>query len=1082
MSRLTATILIAAAAALLAPAGASAGPVLDLDIHHNPTNFEPGGADAIYSFDLRNAGDQGTSGPLAVDVELPAGLSFAAGGGSFHLSNGWAEANGGLANVPWECPGAAPGDTAFTCTTPGPIPRHTLNDALFVRVSVAPGIVGSEPLTTAVASGGGALGTAGAAEPTPISAIPAPFGILAPSFAPELLSATLGPTGFEPERRAGAHPDQLTIPLDFNSVPDPEGGGSIPTGNIRDVVVDLPPGFLGDPSAVGECSQALFTLGECPGGAQVGRIDARVTGFPVLKVRIGIFNLTHPRDVVSDIAFAIAANPVHVKASLDPARGYAITTTTAEINETLPALNTRLTFWGTPADPAHDSERCNLFKTNVPIPIDYENGDTSSECPTDRDREPFLTLPSRCDAPYTFRLHDYDSWQDPGAFGPEISHTLPGAGTGCDVAQSGFKPAVAIEPTGAEAGAPTGLDVRVSVPQNANPFAQATPPIRRTVVTLPAGMTLSPSFADGLVGCSEDQFGISHAGVPDAAPVACPDASRIGEVEGTSPLVPRPIEGSMYLARQEANPFGSLFALYIALHDTEERGVLVKLAGEISLDPQTGQITTSFDDLPQLPVGELTLRFRSGPRAPLANPPTCGTHRIEARVSSYAAPEAPVDASGSYQLGTGPGGAPCASGEGSRPFAPGFTAGTQNPVAGAFSPLSLRVTRTDADQELSTVQGLAPAGLAARLAGLGRCPEAQIAVALARNHPGEGQLERRSPSCPAASWVGSVLSGAGAGPEPIYIPGDIYLAGPYKGAPLSGVAIVPAIAGPADLGVIVVRTPAYVDPKSARVRLLSDPLPQVVHGVRVRVRDVRISLDRPDFTLNPTSCAPQSFEALLASPFGATVSLSERFQVGECASLGFGPRLSLRLRGGTRRGANPALRSVYRPRAGEANLRRIVVRLPRSAFLDQAHIRTVCTRVQFAADACPPGAVYGHVRAFTPLLEEPLEGPVYLRSSNHNLPDLVFDLRGEIELEAVARIDSIKGGIRASFDAVPDAPISRVILSMQGGRKGLIVNSRDICHGANRALAALAAHNNRRATLRPRLGARCGAHRRPRPR
>jgi hypothetical protein len=1030
---------------------------------------------ATYFFDVRNVGDEETTGAVSVTLQLPAGLSFLSGGGSFSLSSGWADFFEVPLNVPWECPGASPGDTTVTCSTPGPIPRHTLNDGLVVRVTVDPSALGSEASATAEASGGGAPNLATAAEPTPILTSPAPFGILDHSFVPEVLSAELGPTGFKPERRSGAHPVLLTIPLDFASVPAPDGVRAIPAGNVRDVVVDLPPGFLGDPSAVGECSQALFTLGECPGSAQVGRIDAKVTGVAAFKVRIGIFNLTHPRGVVSDIAFAIAANPIHVRASLDPARGYAITTTTANINETTPALHTRLTFWGTPADRSHDSERCRTFKSNSPI-ADEQNGDTSKECPTDA-REPFLTLPSRCDTPPTFLLHDYNSWQNPDVVGPPIDHTLPGPITDCDIAQSGFKPAVEIEPTGEQANTPTGLDVRISVPQNSNPVAQATPPIKHTVVTLPPGMALSPSFADGLVGCSEEAFGISHAGVPDAAPVACPDASRIGEVEGTSPLVPQPVEGSMYLAQQEDNPFGSLFALYVALHDTEERGVLVKLAGEISLDPQTGQITTTFDDLPQLPIGELTLRFRSGPRAPLVSPPTCGAHRIEAQLSSYAQPDVPVDVSNTYQVSEGPGGAPCALSEAARPFEPRLSAGTLNPVAGAFSPLALRVTRSDADQEISTVQGSPPAGLIASLRGVGRCSEARIALARSRSAPGEGRLERRSPSCPAASQVGTVTSGAGAGPEPIYIPGKVYLAGPYKGAPLSGVAIVPAIAGPADLGTIVVRAPVYVDRKSARVRLVSDPLPQIVHGVLVRVRDVRIDLDRPRFTLNPTSCEPKSFEALLRSVTGAIKALSERFQVGDCGALGFKPRLALKLRGGTRRGAHPALRSVYRPRPGDANLQSILVRLPRSAFLDQGHIRTICTRVQFVADKCPTGAIYGHVRAFTPLLDQPLEGPVYLRSSNHDLPDLVFDLRGEIDLEAVARIDSVRGGIRATFSGIPDAPISKVVLAMQGGRKGLIVNSRNICRAAGRAEARLEAHSGRRATLRPKLRAQCGKQR-----
>jgi hypothetical protein len=641
-----------------------------------------------------------------------------------------------------------------------------------------------------------------------------------------------------------------------------------------------------------------------------------------------------------------------------------------------------------------------------------------------------------------------------------------------------------LEPTGHQANTPTGLDVQITIPQNENPNALATPPVRSTVVTLPQGMTASPSFADGLQGCSEAQLGISHQGIPNGSPVACPDNSRIGEVELSTPLLPKPIEGSMYLARQEANPFGSLLAIYLALHDTEERGILVKVPGKIDLDPVTGQITTTFDDLPQFPFEDLTLKFRSGPRAPLVNPPTCGAHEIEATMTSYARPNEKVNVSNTYNVTEGPGGGACQNVASLRPFNPQLIGGTVNPLAGAFSPINLRVFRSDADQELSTVQGTAPPGLIASLHGVGRCSDAQIAAAASRSHPGQGALEVANPSCPASSQVGTLEAGAGAGPTPIYVPGKIYLAGPYKGAPLSGVGIVPAIAGPVDLGNVVVRAPAYVDPKTAQIRIASDPLPQIVNGVLIRTRDVRIHLDRPNFALNPTSCDPMSINATLHSTEGATKNDSERFQVGDCARLGFKPKLSLKLKGGTKRGGHPALKAIVTPREGDANFAGAVVTLPHSAFLDQAHIRTICTRVQFAAGKgngaqCPSGAIYGKVKAWTPLLDEPLTGEAILRSSNHNLPDLVFALHGppsaQIEVELASRIDSRKGGIRSSFEAIPDVPVSRFILEMQGAKKGLIVNSTDICKGRHRAEAELRGQNGKAYEFEPVVGASgCG--------
>jgi hypothetical protein len=422
----------------------------------------------------------------------------------------------------------------------------------------------------------------------------------------------------------------------------------------------------------------------------------------------------------------------------------------------------------------------------------------------------------------------------------------------------------------------------------------------------------------------------------------------------------------------------------------------------------------------------------------------------------------------------GPSGGACQNAANLRPFNPQLIGGTVNPLAGAFSPMSLRVSRTDAEQEIARVEGIAPNGLTASLRGVGRCSEAQIAAATARNKPGQGALELSSPSCPASSQVGTVETGVGAGQGLIYVPGKIYLAGPYKGAPLSGVAIVPAIAGPVDLGNVVVRAPAYVDPVTAQVSLVTDQLPQIVHGVLVRVRDLRVHLDRPNFMLNPTSCAPKSIDAKLFSTEGATKLATNHFQVGDCAFLGFKPKLGLKLKGGTKRGGHPALNAVVTPRSGDANFENAVVTLPRSAFLDQSHIRTICTRVQYAAKSCPPAAQYGYARAWTPLLDEPLEGPVYLRSSNHKLPDLVAALRGTVDFDLVGRIDSFKGGIRSSFEDIPDVPVSRFVLEMQGGKKGLVVNSRNLCAGGNKADAQLSAQNGKSDDFKPAVQPSCG--------
>jgi hypothetical protein len=371
-----------------------------------------------------------------------------------------------------------------------------------------------------------------------------------------------------------------------------------------------------------------------------------------------------------------------------------------------------------------------------------------------------------------------------------------------------------------------------------------------------------------------------------------------------------------------------------------------------------------------------------------------------------------------------------------------------------------------------------------KLAGLSKCPEAAIEAAKAKS----AAEELANPSCPESSLIGRTMAGAGVGSVLTYVPGKLYLAGPTGGDPLSVVAITPAKAGPFDVGAVVVREALDLNPRTAEVEVdgrASDPIPHILQGVPLKLRDLRVYVDRPEFTLNPTSCEESSARATLFGSYldvlspadDRPVDLAARYQAADCAGLGFKPNLKLALRGGTERGDHPAFQALYKPRKGDANLSDLLVRLPRSAFLEQAHIRTICTRVQFAADSCPKAAQYGYIKAWTPLLDEPLQGPVWLRSSNHKLPDMVFDLRGLVDVEVSTRIDSVRGGIRAQVQDAPDAPISKVLLKMQGQKKGLIVNSRDLCGSTNRASASFTGQNGKQASGRPELEPQCGAKR-----
>jgi hypothetical protein len=559
----------------------------------------------------------------------------------------------------------------------------------------------------------------------------------------------------------------------------------------------------------------------------------------------------------------------------------------------------------------------------------------------------------------------------------------------------------------------------------------------------------------------------------DGSRPTCPNSSKVGSGEIVTPVLHHPLHADLYLAKQDDNPFNSLLAGYLV---AQGDGVLLKVAGKFELDPGTGRIVASFDNNPQQPFTEMVLHLKGGNRGVITTPSKCGTYDTEYELTPWSG-TAPVVGTSQFTIDQNCG----VDGT----FAPTFKAGSSNPLAGAFSPFVLQVTREAGTQRLAGMSVDPPPGLTAKLAGVPYCPDATLAAI--SGAPGSGAAQAASPSCPAASQVGRSVVGAGSG-SPFYLDtGKVYLAGPYRGAPVSLAIVTPAVAGPFDLGSVVVRAATSLDPATVRVHTVSDPLPTILQGIPLDLRDVRVILDRPGFVLNPTNCEPMTADGTILGAAGASVSVSDRYQVGECAALGFKPKLSLRLKGGTTRRKHPALTAVLRPRSGDANISRISVALPHSEFLDQAHIGTVCTRVQFAADNCPAASIYGKVTATTPLLDYPLTGNVYLRSSSHKLPDLVTDLRGvanqPIKIEAAGRIDSVRGGLRTTFDFVPDAPLTKVVLSMYGGKKGLLVNSRDICAKPYEAQVQFNAHNGREVLASPRLHAKChgasrGKHRR----
>lgn len=843
---------------------------------------------------------------------------------------------------------------------------------------------------------------------------------------------------------AGTHPFAIITQVAVTTEVDPDSGKTVPSEEAKDLEISFPPGLIGNTTAVPACPTPVFLAGkngECENDSAVGTAEVEF-GEPGKIVTVPVYNLEPTPGAAAKLGFIVEDRaPVTIEVGLNPDSPNNVEAHATNVSQALFFFRAAVTVWGTPADSAHDEDRGSCA-------LDLET------CPYEGPGEvPFLTLPTACE-PLDFAF-EADSWQSPGAWvGGSAS-----AGEIVDCEEVGFDPQISAAPTTSSASSPSGLDFAIDVadPGLLEPDGRALSTIEKAVVTLPAGMTINPGAAEGLAACSEESFDAETL----ASGPTCPGASKVGEVEVQTPLLAEAQTGSIYVATPYENPFGSLLAIYMVIRNPK-LGILVKLPGEISADPTTGQLTTTFGDephpIPQVPFSHFEFHFRSGPRAPLTTPPGCGPHTATAVFTPASGNEAAVREA-TITTTSGPDGSPCPAGE--LPFSPGFSAGSQSNQAGAFSPFHMRLTRGAGEQEIRDLSTVLPQGLVGKVAGVERCSDAALAAAGSRS----GALELSLPSCPQGSKLGTIASGAGAGSALTYVQGSLYLAGPHNNSPLSIAAVVPAVAGPFDLGTVVVRVGLDLDPNTgeARVKGAADSIPRILAGIPLALRDVRISTDRPNFTLNPTDCEPLATRAqITGSP--ASASLTSPYRASGCAALKFKPRLSLRFSGQMKRTGNPAVTSVLRPRAGDANLAGATVLLPATQFIDNAHINNPCTRVQFNADQCPKGSVLGTARAFTPLLDEPLEGPVYFRSNGgeRELPDLVADLHGQFRIVLVGFVDSHKKRVRTRFLGVPDAPVSKFVLKLSGGRKGLLENSVDLCRTRPRAHLALFAQNGRR--------------------
>jgi hypothetical protein len=815
--------------------------------------------------------------------------------------------------------------------------------------------------------------------------------------------------------QAGAHPDANTS-FGFSRFLSEEGFNKRrPDEEVRDILLSLPPGLLGDATAVPECATPAFKESSCPAATQVGVANLLI-GSTTSRHEIPVVSLEHgageparlgiERPVPADISIA-------VRTGGDDGLNASITNVLigAQLDEA------SVTLWGVPAAHWRGCES----ESFTPLSGDMAGFQTcipaTPPLPLGQQR-PFMTNPTTCASGPLATTLTVDSYAHPGAFeadgAPDLSDpnwktassTQP-APTGC--AALAFDPAIAVTPDSTQVDSPAGYTVTLAVPQNDDPTGLASSQLRRAVVTLPPGVTLNPSVANGLQACTDEQFSKGSS-----TPPACPAASQIGTNEVLSPDLANPLHGQIFVG--EPLP-GETYRIF---QNIEGEGLDVKLEGRASPDPVTGQLTATFENLPQLPFGEFKLHLDGGSRAPLANPPTCGTASTASDLTPWSGNEDATPSSSFAVSLDGLGGA-CAS---ALPFAPSFSAGSSSLVAGGPTTFSLTLTRADRTQYLGGLGVHLPAGLVGNLSSVPLCPLASA----------------RAGACPATSEIGTVTAEAGAGAEPFTLPGTVYLAQPrIPNSPASLSIVVPAIAGPYNLGNVIVGADVVVS-NDGSLTVSSDPLPTILEGVPLRIRQIGVDITRPGFMTNPTSCAAQSVHATIVSTVGQSAGASSPFQLADCQALAFSPKFTVTTQGSAsahKNGNGASLTVKVTAAPGQANIHAVAVSLPKQLPARLTTIQKACRETTFQADpaSCPRGSIIGTASAITPILPRPLVGPAYLVShGGAAFPNIEVLLQGNgITIDLTGSIDIKRAITSSSFAAVPDVAISSFQLKLPEG-------------------------------------------------
>jgi hypothetical protein len=998
--------------AALAPAAASAAgrPIWKVVSISEPTNLPPSGEGRIVVKAV-NVGDGSTDGsPVTVSATLGAGLTASAIAGGELFNHEWAYLQIGGSRYPMSC--SAP--PALSCTTSEVI---ATGDMLEVVIPVNVGAGVSSVTEQASVSGGGAEGVASVSAHHTVSAVPAGFGIAPGSL---IVAAST--------RQAGAHPD-LTTAFTLSTV-----GFNTPAGNLKDVKVDLPPGLVGNTIGMPRCPSKEVSAypAICPTDTIVGTAITTVqSGYgPGRAIPSPVFSITPSPGEPAAFEFKAVFIPVRLDTSVLSDGNYAVRVTSADLSEVLPVLASEVTIWGVPAD--HEG----------PGPLYYGllGGPLSDGPFPGRTRVPLLSNPTQCAEPLTEEL-SADAWGAPGVF--DSQSVSMGTPSGCSTLA--FSGALSMLPDTLEAGEPAGYTLALHLPQSNDANAQARPAVKKVVTALPMGTVISPSAAWGLQACSDEQFygPASERGKQQPAlPGSCPREAQVGTVTVRSPALELPLAGQVYLAQPDCAPCtpedaqdGKMVRLFLQALSEGESGIVVKLEGHGQINQQTGQMTVTFEGNPQLPFSDLKLTLGGGSRATLANPRQCGPASTSMDLEAWSAPfTSDVPLVSTFEINKG-----CITPQ----FNPSFVAGTTSIQAGEYSPFTVSFGRQDADQFLNGLQMQMPPGMIGSLTGVTLCKEPQAA---------EG-------SCSQESLIGHTQVLTGPGQTPFLVTGgQVFLTEGYKGAPFGLSIVVPAKAGPYTLsgttghGTVVVRAAINIDPHTAALTVTSDPLPTVLDGIPLQLRVVNVTIDRPNFTLNPTSCDKLQITGTLTSKESAGVTVSSPFQVTNCAGLGFKPQFKVSTSGHTSRanGASLDAKLIYPAGSKFANIAKVKVNLPKQLPSRLTTLQKACPAATFETNpaGCPAASVVGIARASTPILPVGLTGPVYFVShGGEAFPNLIVVLQGYgVRVDLVGDTFISKAGITSStFNKVPDVPINSFELYLPQGPYSALAANGNLC-------------------------------------